>query len=134
MDSLALPKIEAINNTITAPTMDNNNITMSRVVVYTSSNMIAKRRYDLEEHEISAIWLEVGLPRQTKILISNRFSSLTNRTQCCKRTGKSGCLAIPTSTSSNGKDVTFHPVTPATVSNLSLICFSHKSCHMGCLS
>ena len=55
----------------TAPTMDTMGI--SRVVVYSHSSLVVKRRSDLEDTSLSAIWLEVGLPRQKKILICNIY-------------------------------------------------------------
>ena len=36
-------------------------------------NIIAKRRSNLEYKTLSTIWLEVGLPRQKKILVCNLF-------------------------------------------------------------
>ena len=46
---------------------------MSRVVVYTHNSLVVKRRYDLEDQNISSIWLEVGLPRKRKILVCNAY-------------------------------------------------------------
>ena len=57
----------------TAPTMTNTELGISRVVVYTHSSLIVKRRPDLEENTLSAIWLEVGMPRQKKILVANVY-------------------------------------------------------------
>ena len=57
----------------TALTMKNNKLNISRIVVYTSQNIVAIRRHDLEDENISAIWLEIGLPRQKKILVANLY-------------------------------------------------------------
>ena len=57
----------------TAPTLDNPALGVSRVVVYTHSSLIVKRRPDLEDSTLSAIWLEVGMPRQKKILVCNIY-------------------------------------------------------------
>ena len=57
----------------TAPTLDNPALGVSRVVVYTHSSLIVKRRHDLEDSTLSAIWLEIGMPRQKKILICNIY-------------------------------------------------------------
>ena len=53
--------------------IDNLAIGTARVVVYTHSSFIAKRRHDLENDTIPAVWLEVGLPRQKKILIGTMY-------------------------------------------------------------
>ena len=57
----------------TCPTIDNPELKMSRVVVYTHKSLVVKRRDDLEDNTVSAIWLEVGLPRQKKILICHAY-------------------------------------------------------------
>ena len=57
----------------TAPTLENADLGISRVVVYTHSSLVVKRRHDLEDDKISAIWLEVGMPRQKKILVANIY-------------------------------------------------------------
>ena len=46
---------------------------VSRVVVYTHNSLVVRRRYDLEDENISSIWLEVGLPRKKKILVCNAY-------------------------------------------------------------
>ena len=53
----------------TCSTANNPNLNVSRVVVYTHSSVIVKRRPDLENNTISSIWLEVGLPHKRKILV-----------------------------------------------------------------
>jgi hypothetical protein len=57
----------------TAPTLSNPDLGISRVVVYTHSSLVVKRRPDLEDDTLSAIWLEVGMPRQKKILVANVY-------------------------------------------------------------
>ena len=41
--------------------------------MYTQNNLAVKRRNDLEDVDISSIWLELGLPRQKKILVANVY-------------------------------------------------------------
>ena len=41
------------------------------LVVYTS--LVVKRRPGLEDETLSAIWLEVGMPRKRKILVANIY-------------------------------------------------------------
>ena len=53
----------------TAPTIDNPTMGISRVVVYSHTSLVVKRRSDLEDPTLSSIWLEVGMPRQKKILV-----------------------------------------------------------------
>ena len=57
----------------TAQTLENPDQLVSRVVVYTHNSLVVKRRYDLEDQNISSIWLEVGLPRKRKILVCNAY-------------------------------------------------------------
>ena len=57
----------------TAQTLDNPDLLVSRVVVYTHNSLVVKRRYDLEDANISSIWLEVGLPRKKKILMCHAY-------------------------------------------------------------
>ena len=47
----------------TAPTMQNPQLGISRMVVYTHSSLVVKRRHDLEHDSLSAVWLELGMPR-----------------------------------------------------------------------
>ena len=56
-----------------APTISNNDLNISRVVVFTKNNITVKRRHDLEDATLSAIWMELGLPRQRKILVANIY-------------------------------------------------------------
>ena len=42
---------------------------VSRIVAYVKDSIIVKRRDDLENENISAIWMEVGLPRERKVLV-----------------------------------------------------------------
>ena len=46
------------------PTLSNPEVDTARVIVYTHKSLIVKRRVDLEDSRISAIWLEVGLPQK----------------------------------------------------------------------
>ena len=60
-------------NLYTCPTIDNNQLKVSRVVVFTHNSLVVKARPDLMHDQISSIWLEVGLPRKKKILICNTY-------------------------------------------------------------
>ena len=51
----------------------NPNLGLARVAVYTHSSLIVKRRPDLEDETVAAVWLECGLPNQRKILICNGY-------------------------------------------------------------
>ena len=42
---------------------------MARVAVYTHSSLRVKRRPDLEDDTVAAVWLECGLPKQKGILV-----------------------------------------------------------------
>ena len=57
----------------TAPTFENDNLKISRVVVYTHSSIVVKRLPDLEDKSLLVIWLEVGLPKMKKILVANVY-------------------------------------------------------------
>ena len=54
---------------IPSNTLDNDQLNVSRVVVYLHNSVVGKVRHDLMNDKFSSIWLEVGLPRQKKILI-----------------------------------------------------------------
>ena len=55
------------------PTSSNPTLSISRVVVYTHKSLVVKRRADLEDDRIAAIWLEVGLPNKKKILVCQGY-------------------------------------------------------------
>ena len=57
----------------TAPTIDNPQLGIARMVVYTHSSLVVKRRHDLEDQSLSAVWLELGMPRQKKIIVGNIY-------------------------------------------------------------
>ena len=63
----------------TCPTLDNPELKVSRVVVYTHSSLVVKLRPDLMDHSISSIWMEIGLPGRSKILTGND-NTLVRRT------------------------------------------------------
>ena len=46
---------------------------MARIVVYSHKSIEIKRRTDLEDDRISAIWIEAGMPNQSKILICQGY-------------------------------------------------------------
>ena len=49
--------------------VNNPNLGMARVAVYTHNALRVKRRPDLEDDSIAAIWLECGLPNQQGVII-----------------------------------------------------------------
>ena len=49
--------------------INNPNLGIARVVAYTHDILRVKRREDLEDDTIAAIWLECGLPHQTSFLV-----------------------------------------------------------------
>ena len=53
--------------------LSNDDTGIARVVVYTHSSLVVKRREDLENESVAAVWLEVGLPRQRKILVATMY-------------------------------------------------------------
>ena len=57
----------------TSPTAHNPDLATSRVVVYTHKSLVVKRRTDLEDSRVSAIWMEVGLPHKKKIIICQGY-------------------------------------------------------------
>ena len=57
----------------TALTIENQDLQVSRVVVYKHKSLVAKLRKDLMSQDFSSIWLEVGLPKKKKILVCNLY-------------------------------------------------------------
>ena len=55
------------------PTIDNPDLSYSRIVVYTHKSLICKPRQDLMSKDCSSIWLQVGLPNQKQILIGQFY-------------------------------------------------------------
>ena len=55
------------------PTMSNPTLKVSRIVVYTHKDLVAKLRPDLMCDRYSSIWLEVGLPHHKKFLVSQSY-------------------------------------------------------------
>ena len=49
--------------------ISNPQLGMARVAVYTHDSLRVKRRPDLEDDTVAAVWLECGLPRQQRILV-----------------------------------------------------------------
>ena len=52
-----------------ASTLDNPQLDVSRVSVYVHKDVIVKTRLDLMNDTFSSVWLELGKPRQKKILL-----------------------------------------------------------------
>ena len=53
--------------------IDNPDLGMARVAVYTHKSLKVKRRSDLEDNTVAAVWLECGLPNQNKILYCSGY-------------------------------------------------------------
>jgi hypothetical protein len=49
--------------------VNNPGLGMARVAVYTHNSLRVKRRSDLEDNTVAAVWLECGLPKQKGILV-----------------------------------------------------------------
>ena len=58
---------------ITAKTLENPELNVSRVGVYLHNSMVGSVRRDLMNNTFSSIWIEVGLPNKRKILICNVY-------------------------------------------------------------
>ena len=52
-----------------AKTLENKNLETSRVAAYVHKDIIVKVRNDLMSDKFSSVWLELGKPRQRKILV-----------------------------------------------------------------
>ena len=50
--------------------INNHELGIARVAVYTHDSLRVKRRDDLEDDEVSAVWLECGLPGQQGLLVA----------------------------------------------------------------
>ena len=53
--------------------INNPSLGMARVAVYTSNILRVKRRVDLEDDTVAAVWLECGLPNQKGLLICSGY-------------------------------------------------------------
>ena len=58
---------------ITAKTLQNEDLKVSRVCVYLHVSMVGQLREDLMNDSFSSIWVEVGLPQKRKIIIGNAY-------------------------------------------------------------
>ena len=58
---------------ITAKTLENPELNVSRVGVYLHNSMVGSVRRDLMNNTFSSVWIEVGLPNKRKILICNVY-------------------------------------------------------------
>ena len=58
---------------VTAKSIENPALNVSRICVYLHDSMVGKIRADLMDEHFSSIWLEVGLPQKRKILIGNVY-------------------------------------------------------------
>jgi hypothetical protein len=57
----------------TCPTIENNSLKTSRVVVYTHQSLVVKLRPDLMCDKYPSIWMEVGLPRHKKFIVGQTY-------------------------------------------------------------
>ena len=55
------------------PTLQNPSLKASRIIVYTHESLIVKPRHDLMDENVSAIWMEVGLPHKKKFLVGQVY-------------------------------------------------------------
>ena len=55
-------------------TISNPNIQTSRIAVYVHKDLTVKVRNDLMNDVFSSVWLELGRPRQKKILLCNVYA------------------------------------------------------------
>ena len=78
-----------------AKSINNPDLGIARVVVYTHSSLVVKRREDLEDESLSAVWLEVGMPRQRKILVATMyiFTKLTRHPEAFQPNLKDGATS-----------------------------------------
>jgi len=54
-------------------TVNNPNLNVSRLCVLVHDSVTTKVRHDLMNDHISSVWLELGFPRQKKILLANFY-------------------------------------------------------------
>ena len=59
--------------TFFSKTLDNEELKCSRISVFAHKDLIVKERSDLMSDLFSSVWLEVGLPRQKKLLVCNLY-------------------------------------------------------------
>ena len=59
--------------TFFSKTLSNSQLNTSRLAVYVHQDVAATVREDLMDEEFSSVWLEVGLPRQKKFLVSHIY-------------------------------------------------------------
>ena len=69
IESVMLPDYDLI----TALTLENPNLEVSRIVIYKHKSVVAKIRKDLMSNLFSSIWIEVGLPKKKKILVCHFY-------------------------------------------------------------
>ena len=58
---------------ILSKTIDNDQLEVSRVVCYMHQSLMCKVREDLMSDQFSSIWVEIGLPRRSKILVCQLY-------------------------------------------------------------
>lgn len=56
-------------NIFLSKTLENQNLKVSRVAAYVHKDIIVKVRHDLMNDTLSSVWLELGKPRQKKLLV-----------------------------------------------------------------
>ena len=70
-----------------ADTLNNPQLNISRVAVYVHKDVVVKVRNDLMTDSFSSIWLEVGLKRQKKFLVSNVYREWQHVNQANQESG-----------------------------------------------
>ena len=69
IEDVQLPEYDLI----LSKTMDNDQLQVSRVVCYMHQSLVGKVREDLMSDQFSSIWLEIGLPGKSKILVCQLY-------------------------------------------------------------
>ena len=54
-------------------TLRNPQLKTNRCAVYVHEDVVVKKRHDLMNETFSSVWLELGLPKQKKILVANFY-------------------------------------------------------------
>ena len=70
-----------------ADTLNNPQLNISRVAIYVHKDVVVKVRNDLMTDSFSSIWLEVGLKRQKKCLVSNVYREWQHVNQANQESG-----------------------------------------------
>ena len=67
---------------ILSKTFDNDQLQISRVVCYKHQSLVGKVREDLMSDQFSSVWVEIGLPGKSKILVCQLYREWRYMVQC----------------------------------------------------